>query len=149
MSNYHAYTPENCSRGTIGLSTISCLGVKLSPIGQLMALFDGDKFQSPDWSNSNFTCWQLLCHTRSLSSSSAPDNWILRALNAINGGIASLVKCLDLFQPISPFLYTLILVSCPRVFVSNWRQECCPLYWTRCVRSIFGQYLVRNEGFKG
>lgn len=74
MSNYHAYTPESCSRGTIGLISVSYLGVKLSPLGQLMAWFDGEEFQSPDGSNCNFTCWQLLCHTQSLSSNSAADN---------------------------------------------------------------------------
>lgn len=136
MSYYCAHTPKNCSRGTLGLITISDLSVKLSPIGQLVAWFDGEEFQSPDESNCDFTCWQLLCPTQSLSSNSAPDNWILTELNAANGGIASLVKCLDHFQASYLFLYTLILVSCPHAWVCNWRQEGCPLYWTHWVRSL-------------
>lgn len=136
MRNYHAYTPKNCSRGSPGLITISYLGVKLSPIGQLVAWFDEKEFQSPDGSNCNFTCWQLLCPTQSLSTNSAADNWILTALNEINGGIASLVKSLNLFQASSPFLYTLILMSCPHVCVCKWGQECCPLFWTHWVRSL-------------
>lgn len=111
--------------------------------------FDGEEFQSPDESNCNFIFWRLLCPTKSLSSNSAPDNWILTALSAINGGITSLIKCLDLFQTSPPFLYTLILVSCPHVCMCNSRQECCPYIELTAWGAFFGQYLVLNKGFRG
>lgn len=66
--------------------------------------------------------------------------------------MASLVKWLDLFQPNSPFLYTLIFVCCPCVCMCNWRQGCCPLYWTHWVRCLLWPVACakwRNSKAKG